>query len=321
MHQTPQPRPTRRALLGGALAAGAGLSLSGCGVPWSKVRVDFKGTPAPPTLSPDDLARFAAVEAVTSARDLAARTTTGDLAALAADALTWHSAHLNELGPLPGPVPSGSPTPSGWPTSTPTPAADLAAAEQAVVTALLVGVEDREPGLATLLTSIATCSAGLVEATGATVQVPVPDVRGSLPQDAGEEVTGPFIALLELDRYAGYAYGPLAASLTGEDRARALAAMRAHQDRALRVDQLLVTAGVTAPPAPPAYDVPVPSDVANAIRAAGDLEASCAEAAAALIRAGERPGALLGIGALTHAGRLQSQWGRPVAFPGLPQLS
>lgn len=133
-----------------------GLALSGCGVDWRAARLDTEPSPTPPALTPDLLARFAAVDALSQLRLQAEAlgTADGDVVAAA------HAAHLTALGDLPGPVPSGSVTPSGWPTAPPAsaPAVDtraLAEAEQAAGVAMWPA-PDLSAETARLLTSIVT---------------------------------------------------------------------------------------------------------------------------------------------------------------------
>ena len=313
---SPSPRPSRRHLLRLSLAGVGALGLAGCGVEWSKVRVDTGRTPTPPQLSAEDLARFAAVDAVTAA--LTTARAAGDPGRTA---VRMHEEHLRQLGPLPGPVPSGSPTPSAWPTTTPTATADLASAEEAAARTVLIGVEVLEPGLATLLTSVATSCAALAAASGKAVEPPVPDVRGRLDEETDEDEVAGVVRLIEADRLAGYAFGPLAAALTQGARDRAVAALHRHSDRALANQKLLADAGFSVPPSPPGYRVPVPTDEQAAATQAAQLEAACAQAAAPLVRSGVRPLNLAGIQALVDAGLAQASWREPVAFPGLPELA
>lgn len=309
--------PSRRQVLRAGLVGAGLLGLAGCGVPWSQVRVDTGRTPTPPRLSADDLARFAAVDAVTAAL-ATAREVPAD--GVGERAVRLHEAHLRQLGPLPGPVPSGSPTPSAWPTTTPTAGADLAAAELAAATTLLVGVEALEPGLATLLTSIGTCCAALATAAGAAGEPPVPDLRGTLAPETDEDAVAAMVALIEAERVAGYAYGPVAAALAEDARARAVAGLHRNSEAALEHRKLVEDAGFSVPAAPAGYDVPVPATAEAAAETAARLEDAVARAAAAVIRTGVRPLDLAGIRALAAAGRAQASWGGIVAFPGLPEF-
>ncbi len=314
------------------LLAGLVISLGGCGVDWSSVRLDTTPTPTPPRLSPDDLARFAAVSTISTLHQQSALVPDpADQGELLADLTAAHAAHLSQLGPLPGAVPSPSATPTGWPaaTTSPPPPLDLAAlagAESSAAGSLLTGIDELKPGLAQLLCSIACCclsaAQALADASGAQLPPsPVPQPPNGLQGRAAPDVAAALNALIAADLQAGFGYAGVAAKLPGDQRTLALTRMESHTSRAQRLQAMATDAGATPAPPPPAYAGALPGDEAAARERAVRFENACAAAASALVGAGDGSARIVGVAAVTDSGLAAWQWSSTLtAFPGMPDL-
>ncbi len=317
--------PNRRIVLGAGAALALG-ALTGCGVNWRQVRLDDAASPTPPTLTRDDLARFAAVGLITTLQAQAGQIASHPPAQnLAAQVAAAHATHLRALGPIPGPVPSASPTPSGWPTPATTTAPELdpiglANAEAAAATTLLTGLDELSGRLAALFVSIACCclQAGSTLVPGRRSSTPPapPASPAGLTAPSPDGVSTAVLALIAADDAAGYAYGPYAAALNGPEQAQAVTRMQLHTQRSLQVRALAGTARLEVPAAPAAYAVTRPGDATVARQACGRLEAACARAASALLSTGNKPGRALGQLVLRDGAAAQAAWTGLVALPG-----
>lgn len=325
-------------------AAAAAPLLTACGLDPSAVRLDDVPTPSPPVPGPDDLARFAAVGRVTALRNQAtslAGSSAGDpadstspVATLGAAFALDHEAHLAQLGPLPGPVPSGSPTPPGWPEPAPTDPADsaepvtaalLSAAEQAGAADLLSRTAEVSGPLARLLASVATACAARAFALAAAAGAPAPDAvlppAPPPPAAHAPDLQGraSLQALLVAHTAARYGYGVLAVRLTDAERDRATAALARHDVDAGSLTAAASEAGIDLIAPAPAFSLPPLADAAAARALAARLELDVADAAAAVVVAPEDWLRSLGIAHLVPAGLGAAGWGALPAFPGLPE--
>ncbi len=316
-------RVGRRTLLQAAGAAAVGASLTACGVRWDDVRVDDVATPTPPSLGPDDLARFGAVVSVQALLDLA--TAVQDPVARAV--AERHRAHLARLGPLPGPIPSPSSTPSGWPTTSrpPTGTVDLAvlaAAELATATGLITSAgaaDSRVVGpLALLLVAVGARCRVTAASLGAEV------AATALPEEADpsglRSATGQLAPLVEAHRAAAYGYGVLAVLLDDAGRDTGRAAIATHRAAAQHLVDLGAEAGVDVPAAQPGYAVAVPADAEAAEALALALELDVAAAAGSLVLITTGQWRTLAADHLADVALDARAWGEVPAFPGAPAL-
>lgn len=193
---------------------------------------------------------------------------------------------------------------SAPPTAT---AADVAASETAVVTAVLpilptVTADNR----AVVASVVASCGAA-VELLGATVSWPAAD---PLPPEAA-------VPLLEATRAAAYAFQVVAAQIGGDQRA---VAVSTHTDLTARASELLGMAGSSAPAEPLGYALPFPVTGPDA---AGKLATQVLTTlvAGGLAPLGELPDDSTAtttlVRLLVGAQRLGRSWGvAPGPFPG-----
>ncbi len=333
---------TRRSLLvwGGVLVTSP--LLAGCGLELSDVRLDDVPTPTPPVLGPDDLARFAAIERLTGLQQLASALATGTPPAQgqATAAQADHTAHLEQLGPLPGPVPAPSSTPEGWPSDTATAqpgeasARVLGDAENACAVDLLGRVGETGGALARLLASIATsCGArGAALAALAGSPAPAPLVSGtataSLAEATGEALADvspadrtALEAVVAAHHSASYAYGVLAVRLEGSSRDRAVGAISRHRADADALTSAAAKVGIELPPAAPAYQLPAVADAPAAVALAARLELDVADAGAALVASEIAELRSIGVEQLVTAALVATIWAPLPAFPGMSELA
>jgi hypothetical protein len=314
------------------LLTGLVIGLGGCGIDWNSVRLDTTPTPTPPTLSPDDVARFAAVATIGALHHQAATVTDpADHGPLLGELTAAHAAHLQQLGPLPGPVPSPSATPTGWPPATTSPpppldVAGLAGAEASAAGSLLTGLDKLTPALAQLLCSIACCCLSAAQALAEVSDAPLPPSPAPTPPTdlqgrATPQVADALNALIDADLQAGFGYAGVAAKLTGDQRTLALTRMSAHTSRAQRLQAMASDAGATPTPAPPAYAGALPGDEGAARELAVRFENACAAAASALVGVADGPARIVGVAAVLDTGMAGWQWSSALsAFPGMPDL-
>lgn len=319
--------PPRRAVLQAGLGAGAALLFSGCGVDWRSVRIDTGASEKPPTFSANDLARFTAIEAISTLKEQADALATSQPAA--GDLAASHTAQLAQLGQLPGPVPSASATPKNWPStptgSSPTDAAGLLAAELETANKLIAGLTGVSGVAVRLLASVAlgievTSTKFAQEAKLAAPQaLSLPSqaatVKGPLP----EQVVKAAQNLVAAEDFAGYAYAPYAAALPEQARPEAATAMGQHTRAAQQLRALVHSAGTELPASPAAYAVNRPTDETAARAAITEVEKACAYAAGSLLATGDealRPFALAALSAAAH-----HEWHWSGKAPSLPGLS
>jgi len=338
---SPSAAPSRRALLRAAVATGLAASglvaLTACAPgpgSWSDLRVQpLDGDPAPPPREPDadELARRAAVEAVSgvlaAARAATAPADRPDLAALLAALVAAQQEQLAALEPSGSPAGSDA---SGAPAATATLDALPAALTAAAATArgLLPGVSGGEARLlACLAAGDGTAATALASALGQ--PVPPPPAGWAALGGTGpvEDVEAEALATaLDRERAAVYGYGVAAARLDGAARERALEHLGAHDRAAEALAARLTGSGREAPAGAPGWALPFPvTDQASALALGVAVEESAAAAAADLVAvagAGDREGAAA---LLDERARRATAWraeaGRGAELVALPGLS
>ncbi|QMU80580.1 DUF4439 domain-containing protein [Streptacidiphilus sp. PB12-B1b] len=245
------------------------------------------------------------------------------------------AAQLTAFGsPAPAaPTPSATPTPRHTPTATPTasatpattgsaaPAPDaaaLAAAERATAEARGADLAAASPALARLIASAAACGAQHAVLLGGSAPAAEPlPARGPLTAAALAALQ----AALAAENAAVYGYGVIGAQLAGDDRARAAAAMAAHQARGAALQQRISSAPATPAAAAPGYELPFPvGGRAAALRLAALLEDRLAVVYANGVQATTAGLRTALASALRRAALDALAWsGTASAFPGLPE--
>lgn len=186
-------------------------------------------------------------------------------------------------------------------------AQDLAAAESALVAAMLPVLPTVTAENRAVVASVVACCGAAVELLGAAVTWPTAD---PLPPSAA-------VPLLDGTRSAAYAFQVVAAQTGGNLRA---VATGTHTDLSARATELLAMAGSSAPPEPLGYALPFPVTAPDvATRLANQVLTT-------LVAGGLAPLATLPEGSsatttlvrlLVGAQRLGRGWGvAPVPFPG-----
>jgi hypothetical protein len=137
---------------------------------------------------------------------------------------------------------------------------------------------------------------------------------------AGGAAASAISAALAAEQAAIYGYGVVGAHLTGTQQATATRYWIAHQATADKLGALLRAAGVAAPPAAVAYQLPhAVSTAAQATALAVTLENRVLSAYLGLVALDEKSVRLLGAREVRAAALRAAAWrGSTVAFPGLP---
>lgn len=339
------PRTSRTAA-GLALTVALGLTLGAC-----DLRLE-----TPPaterTPSAQEVTRAAAVDdclAVEQAGRAARAGSAGTappVAAVLDDVVAFSSRHVDELGGSysSGLHPSPTTTPSPTSTSEGNPADVLTALTTSAARAL--GTADSVPdgGTARLLASIGTSQAQLAARLATALGLPVPSVTPLVaasatsgsptavpsPTPSGTTAAAPsglspadLDVLTVVQDQAGYGLEVVAAKLDAADRARALAAARAHRSAAQSWAVMAGTATTARDPRRAAYALPSGLEHPDEARAlARTLEQAVAVADATMV-ATAAPGARGPLVAdLRGAADAVVSWGpSPVPLPGMPELA
>jgi len=349
-------RPARPRGLAVVVALAAVLALGGCGL-----RLETP-PPVEPSPDAAELVRAGAVDDALTVAALAtaARTTAaGSAEAVAAvldDTVTFSTRHADELGGrydsgLPQPVATPTVTPSQAPTAEPTEV--LAALVETGGSALTAADQVPDGTMARLLASIGTARGQLAGRLAAALGVPVPTLPGSGPSTGASAAAAPpvpdttpttsptssapagagaglpdgldraaAIALITAHDEAAYGFEVIAAKLSGDQRAAAWAASRAHRDEADAWTTRAGLADTADDPRRPDYALPTGMDdptVATALAARLEVAVADAFAVAVASTAPGSRGEL--IVTLRTASADSLTWGAtPLAFPGMPEL-
>ena len=124
---------------------------------------------------------------------------------------------------------------------------------------------------------------------------------------------------LAAEHAAIYGYAVVGAHLSGDERAKAIAAYQAHRRRRDELARLIAAEKAAPTAAAAAYRLPFPIGSAqDARKLAARLEDGLAQAYAALVAAGGKDMRGLGTSALAEAAAVAAGWlGTTTAFPGL----
>ncbi|PWJ56447.1 protein of unknown function [Quadrisphaera granulorum] len=337
--------PSRRAVLA-VLTASAAAGLAGCSTPWGRLRVQPPGGDPPPTTpppGPDELARRAAVSAVTAALVRVGGLDAAHSGPLSA-ALGEQLAALGETPPptTPSPTPSATATATDTPTpATPTPAtpADVASLLQQAAQTATADLAEVSGGSARLLACLA---AGLEVARswllGDAAAQPEPSGSGTpssssesssaAVEPSGSSTTaaqsreqGALAAALAVEEAAQYGYGVVAARLSGAQRGIAVGRLAEHEQLVEQLRDDLLALGAQPPAPQPAWTLPSPvTDAASALALAQQLEGASAGAWADVVDAAARQRRAAAAGQVLAAARRWQRWRAEAGVAGLVAL-